>query len=134
MAHDNRSVLEVLKFELNFVEQGGYHGSPHSPRRPPLVFQDSPSCMNFGENGRPFPCERCLLIDFVPAPKRTCDAPCRHIPVNSAGQTIDDLYRKGNHLQLQETIAGWLRAAIAKLEQEEVGDQRAQNGEPVVFA
>ena len=119
MAHDNRSALEVLKFELNFVEQGGYGRSPHSPWRPPLIFQDSPSCLNFSEAGRPHPCEECLLIDFVPDPKRTCDVPCRQIPLNSAGQTIDDLYRKGNELQLEETLAGWLRAAIAKLEQEE---------------
>ncbi len=118
MPRDERDPLQVLKFELNFLEQGGYGRSPHAPWRPPLIFQDSPSCLNFNEAGRPHPCDQCLLIDFVPPDKRTADVPCRHIPLNAAGDTIDRLYRAGSELRLEEEVGKWLHAAIAKLEQE----------------
>jgi hypothetical protein len=119
MSRDDRSPLEVLKFELSFLEQGGYGRSPHTPWRPPLIFQDSPSCPNFSEVGRPHPCDACLLTDFVPASKQCADVPCRQIPLNAAGQTIDDLYRTKTEAEVEEAVAKWLRAAIAKLEQEE---------------
>lgn len=118
MSRDDRNPLEVLKFELNFLEQGGYGRSPHTPWRPSLIFQDSPSCLNFNEPGRPHPCEACLLTDFVPAARQCADVPCRHIPLNAAGQTIDDLYRNSSEIEVEEAVIKWLRAAIAKLEQE----------------
>lgn len=118
MSSDERNPLEVLKFELNFLEQGGYGRSPHTPWRPALIFQDSPSCMNFNEPGRPHPCNECMLTDFVPGDKQCAEVPCRHIPLNAAGQTIDNLYRTSTDLEIQEAVMKWLRAAIAKLEQE----------------
>lgn len=117
MSRDDRSPLEVLKFELNFLEQGGYGRSPHAPWRPALMFQDSPSCLNFNEQGRPHPCEACLLTDFVPAGKQCADVPCRHIPLNAAGQTIEDLSNNATEIETHEAVAKWLRAAIAMLEQ-----------------
>ncbi len=125
MSRDDRSPLEVLKFELNFLEQGGYGRSPRAPWRPSLIFQDSPSCLNFNEPGRPHPCEQCLLTDFVPAGKQCADVPCRHIPLNAAGQTIDQLYRNSSDIEVEEAVAKWLRAAIAKLEQEQGPDYAA---------
>ena len=116
MSRDKRDALEVLKFELNFLEQGGYGRSPQVPWREPRMFQDSPSCLNFNELGRPHPCEECMLINYVPEDKLTADVPCHHIPLDSAGRTIDQLDR--NQAVLEEKLAGWLRAAIAKLEQE----------------
>ena len=47
MPQDDRDVLQVLKAELNFVQKGGYGRSPREPLRAQLVFEDSPSCMNF---------------------------------------------------------------------------------------
>ncbi len=47
MAKDDRNILEVLKFELQFLEKGGYGRSPRSPWKPQLIFEDSPSCMNY---------------------------------------------------------------------------------------
>ena len=66
MATDDRDVLEVLKFELAFLEQGGYGRSVRTPWKPTSIFQDSISCLNFGEPERVHPCAECLLIDFVP--------------------------------------------------------------------
>src|SRR5215469_13596560 len=91
MAADNRDVLEVLKFELSFLEDGGYGRSPHAPWRAPAIFEDSPICPNFSDPARPHPCKQCLLIDFVPQARRNEDVPCRFIPLKENGETVDDL-------------------------------------------
>ena len=70
MSDDKRDVLEVLKFELSFLEQGGYGRSVRTPWKATSAFQDSPSCINFNDPGRPHPCSECLLTDFVPTEAR----------------------------------------------------------------
>ena len=49
MSNDKRDILEVLKFELNFLEQGGYGRSVRTPWKPTSLFQDSVTCMNFND-------------------------------------------------------------------------------------
>jgi len=66
MSDDKRDVLEVLRFELSFLEQGGYGRSVRTPWKATSAFQDSPSCLNFHDPARPHPCNECLLTDFVP--------------------------------------------------------------------
>jgi hypothetical protein len=53
MAQDEREMLELLKFELKFLEGGGYGRSPRTPWRAPRIFEDSPSCLNFNDPSRP---------------------------------------------------------------------------------
>ena len=65
MPRDNRDLLEVLKFELEFLEQGGYGRLPRESWRARFIFEDSPSCMNFSSKDRE-PCSECLLMQFVP--------------------------------------------------------------------
>ena len=45
MSTDKRDILDVLKFELNFLEQGGYGRSVRTPWNPTSIFQDSLSCI-----------------------------------------------------------------------------------------
>jgi hypothetical protein len=118
MSTDNRDILEVLKFELNFVEGGGYGRSPHSAWRAPAIFEDSPACLNFGDPARPHPCETCLLEQFVPANRRAESSPCRHIPLTKAGQTVEDFYRTGTQADMEDALAQWLRTEIRKIEAE----------------
>jgi len=49
MRQDHGELLELLKFELKFLEDGGYGLSPHASRRAPQIFEDSPSCLHFTE-------------------------------------------------------------------------------------
>ena len=118
MTKDNRDVLAVLQFELSFLEDGGYGRSPHKPWRAPAIFEDSPACPNFCDPARPHPCESCLLEEFVPENRRSESSPCRFIQINEQGQTVDDFYRTGNQAELEEALARWLRAQIAKIEKE----------------
>lgn len=116
MAKDDRDVLEVLKFELNFLEKGGYGRSPREPWRPQLIFEDSPTCMNYDTKENPGPCSDCLLMQFVPSERRAEKIPCRHIPLNAEGETIDSFYRYGSQQELEGAFGDWLRATIKGIE------------------
>lgn len=128
MAKDNRDPLEVLKFELEFLEAGGYGRSPRTPRNPTLVFEDSLSCMNYHNKDNRQPCDDCLLMQFVPAAQRREEIPCRHIPLNESGKTIESLYRTGTQVEIEDALREWLRAAIKRLEEERA--RQAQSARP----
>ena len=117
MPKDDRDLLEVLKFELEFLEQGGYGRLPREAWRPRFVFEDSPTCMNFNSKDRE-PCEECLLMQFVPQEARTEQTPCVHIPLSPAGETIASLYRTGTQQELEEALGDWLRSTIRRVEAE----------------
>lgn len=116
MAKDPRDPLEVLKFELNFLEKGGYGSSPREPWRAHFVFEDSPTCMNYDQKNYPSPCRECFLIEFVPPEARKQAVPCRHIPLSEKGDTLDSLYRWGNQAEIEDAMKSWLLATIRKLE------------------
>lgn len=118
MTQDTRDILEVLKFELSFLEDGGYGRSPRTPWRAPAIFEDSPICPNFCDPTRPHPCETCLLEQFVPEALRSENVPCRFIRLTEQGQTVDDLYRTASQVEMEEALAQWLRNQIQKIEQE----------------
>jgi hypothetical protein len=116
MAKDDRDVLEVLKFELAFLEQGGYGRSVRTPWKPTSIFQDSITCLNFGEPEKVHPCSECLLIDFVPSKDREAEVPCHHIPLNAMGETMDSVNRYDNQREMEEKVKAWLRGVIQRLE------------------
>ncbi len=118
MARDDRDILDVLRFELSFLEDGGYGRSPNAPWRAPAIFEDSPVCPNFCDPARPHPCESCLLEQFVPEGQRKESIPCRLIPLTPEGVTIEDLYRTGSQIELEEALGKWLRAQIKRIEAE----------------
>ena len=121
MAQDERELLDLLKFELKFLEDGGYGRSPHTPWRRQLVFEDSLTCLNFGDPARPHPCNECLLMRFVPAELKDQAAPCRLIPLTDKDETIDYFYRCGTQLELEEALAAWLRKQISLIEEPREG-------------
>src|SRR6266568_4853086 len=85
MTQNDRDVLELLKTELDFIEQGGYGRSVRTPWLPKSVFQDSTSCLNYGYPYRAHPCTECSLLDFVQPEARSQPVPCHHIHLNAAG-------------------------------------------------
>ena len=122
MAEDKRDILEVLKFELSFIEQGGYGRSVRTPWKPTSVFRDSLSCLNFNDDTRPHPCNECVLHDLVPVQAIQEDIPCHFIPLNSAGETVDSMERQYNQVELEEAVKDWLREAIRKIETERAAE------------
>jgi len=104
MQKDTRDLLDVLKFELQVLERGGYGSSPREPWRQHLAFEDSPSCMNYDANENPAPCEECILMQLVPPAQRGAKIPCRHIPLTKEGETLECLYRCGTQLEIEDTM------------------------------
>ena len=118
MHKDERDLLQVLRFELEFLEKGGYGRSPRQPWRPQFIFEDSPTCMNYDSKETPGPCSDCVLTQLVPPEMLSERIPCRHIPLNASGETLDSLYRYGDQHEVEETVGSWLRATIQRLEEE----------------
>ena len=118
MAKDDRDILELLKDELDFIEQGGYGRSVRTPWLPRSTFQDSLTCINYGYPYRAHPCNECHLLDFVSPEHHTEDVPCHYIPLNETGQTIEDLEAQDNQAKLERSIKDWLRTRIKAIEEE----------------
>lgn len=118
MTKDERDILELLKDELDFIEKGGYGRSVRTPWQSKATFRDSLSCINYGYPYRAHPCNECHLLDFVKPEKRTQEIPCHHIPLNTDGDTIEDLELRDNQLKLEHEVSGWLRAKIKEIEKQ----------------
>lgn len=125
MSDDKRDILEVLRFELNFLEQGGYGRSVRTPWKPTSIFQDSLSCINFNDADRPHPCNECLLTDFVPADAQDHEVPCHHIPLNAEGETVYTMERQRVQIEMEEAVKTWLRQTIHRIEQERAAKTQA---------
>jgi hypothetical protein len=132
MQKDERDLLEVLKFELQFLEDGGYGRSPRTPRRPQYVFEDSLTCMNYDSKENPDPCSDCVLMHLVPSERRFGKIPCRHIPFNVTGETLDSLYRYNDQNEIEETVGGWLKATIKRLEDERAAARQIHSKQPTL--
>ena len=107
-----KSKIDILRKELEFLECGGYRSM--LGWRPPLVFEDSPTCPK--PPNMACPDARCVLIDFVPDLQRVQEVPCRHIPLSEAGETLHTLYNTATMEEIENALRAWLKREIAKLE------------------
>jgi hypothetical protein len=118
--------LSTLKHELEFLDRGGYR-IPIGSRQPlfcmetsvewrqPLIFEDSPSC----PKKRYCACDPegdCVLMSLAPIEHRHDATPCRHIPLNESGETIESLYRAGTNKEIEAALRNWLVKTIRDLE------------------
>ena len=118
MGTDQRDILELLKNELDFIEKGGYGRSVRTPWQEKSTFQDSLTCINYGDPERTHPCSECHLLEFVSPEHRTEVVPCHFIPLNTDGETIEDLELQDNQAKLEREVSEWLRARIKQIEEE----------------
>jgi hypothetical protein len=125
VANPKRDLLEVLKLELEFFKGGGYRKA--SSWRPQLIFEDSPTCLNFGSSEHKRPCSECALMQLVPMEMREAAVPCRHIPLNEKNETIQSLYSRGTGEELEAALGEWLMNMIQKLELERAQGQLDRN-------
>jgi hypothetical protein len=111
MSEEKIELLEKLKFELAFVEDGGYGRSVRTPHKSTSPFQDSLTCLNFGDPSRTHPCAECILMQYVPESSKGEDVPCHHIPLDRESRTIATL----DATEAEETLKRWLRQEIDRL-------------------
>jgi len=116
MTKDDRDLLELLKDELAFINQGGYGRSVRTPWLPKSAFQDSLTCINYGYPYRAHPCKECHLVDYVPPDHLAAEVPCHFIQLNQAGETIEHLEERNQHGRIEVLLKKWLQARIGELE------------------
>jgi hypothetical protein len=109
---DSRSKLQVFQQELEFLTSGGYRLA--LGWRAPLIFEDSPICPKSSRSACPD--VHCILMDLVPREHRQDRIPCRHIPLNGAGETLHTLYSTAAIHEIEVLLSDWLRSKIAELE------------------
>jgi len=116
MSGHRQELLKVLRAELAFLESGGYWSVCLPSWRAPLIFEDSPTCLRYNRPQKTSPCSQCVLAPLVPVDKMVSRFPCRHIPLNEQGETLDSLYGLGIQEKIESAVANWLRAKIGELE------------------
>ena len=57
-------------------------------------------------------------MKFVPEKLQNENSPCRFIPLNEKGETIDYFYRCGTQLDLEQNLGGWLRKQVSRIEEQ----------------
>lgn len=112
MAKDGRDVLEILQCELDFIEKQGYSSTKLRPWLSKSIFQDSPTCLNYGYPYRAYPCNECHLLDFVATEDHSAMVPCHYIPLNKAGDTIEELECRGDETRALTLVKEWLQTQI----------------------
>jgi len=118
MSTDERDILELLKDELDFIDKGGYGRSVRTPWQSKSTFQDSLSCINYGYPYRAHPCNECHLLEFVSPENRAQEIPCHFIPLNTDGDTIEDLEQREDQTKLEREVREWLRTKIKEIEEQ----------------
>lgn len=119
MSMDGRNLLAVLRAELEFLEKGGYRRKGNASWRPQFIFQDSPTCLNSDPVQPRRPCSDCVIVQLAPEFLRKRDVPCRYIPLNEKGETIDSFYRFGTRDELEAALRRWLHSMIEQQEKSE---------------
>jgi len=118
VAQDRRIVLEKLRAELAFIESGGYRNPVGAQWRAQFIFEDSPTCLNRDPTEPRRPCSECVLAGFIPEGLSEKRIPCRYIPLNERGETIDSFYGTGTQEELEAAVVKWLKTTIERLEWE----------------
>jgi len=117
MLTDDRDVLDVLKFELDFIDKRGYRRSVRTPSLPTSIFQDSLTCLNFGDPNRSHPCDECLLMALVPPEHCAEKVPCHHVSLTPEGETIQQLEHNEGREVTEEVVKNWLCRMVKILEE-----------------
>ena len=128
MSQDRQAVLEKLRMELAFVESGSYRNPARAQWRPQFVFEDSPTCLNRDPSKPRRPCSECALAEFIPEDLGKRGIPCRYIPLNESGETMDSFYRTGTQEEWEAAVKKWLKATIGRLERETAQAQSTEEG------
>lgn len=132
-AQKSDQLLDLLKRELAFLKSATNARGRVRPA-PSLLFENSTVCPNSSRRSWPRrPCSECELLRFVPSNHRAEPFPCRHIPLNLSGDTLDGLYGYASDLELQEDLVNWLCEKVAHLESEPSHAVAGTSGRQIVL-
>jgi len=64
-------------------------------------------------------------VQLAPEDMQRKKFPCRYIPLNERGETIDSFYRFGTQEELEPELRRWLKATIERVEKQKAKGQVA---------
>lgn len=108
---EREGLPHTLRRELEFLVAGGYR-EPNAWA--PLIFEDSPICRK--SSGGDCSDGECGLLTLIPSEHRHRPSPCRYIPLNAAGETVNHLYETATQDELEAALREWLTAMLRALE------------------
>lgn len=117
MCTERRSLGETLKYGLALLENRTVGDCALQPFS---FFEQSPLCPNYGTGNQLdlCPCRKCILISLVPALFREKHRPCRYIPLNLDGETLESLSHSTDGVETMQLLRDWLRTIVIQLEHE----------------
>ena len=121
MAQDAKNLLEILKLQLAFLENGCCGRSFRTLWKATSIFQDLPTCLNCSDPKQAHSCNKCVLIAFVPPARRAETVPCHHIPLTRLGDSMESIAGWAGREQSEDIVKNWLRE-IKKLEEEHAAE------------
>ncbi len=99
-----RRILGLLRIEIENLHQRGFGG-----------------LLCLGTSGRSPSdcCEACPLLDLTPPERRKAESPCRHIPLNPRGETVETILAgKQGRAYLEEQLLAWMEQTAGRLQRE----------------
>ena len=109
-------LLEALKYELYFLQHGGYHVQDSPALRSKIFFRHSVTCLNYGSLLAHHACSECVLARFIPEAERAKELACHQIPLNEHGDTLAAMLNKSDPKKIETLVCNWLRKRIRELE------------------
>jgi len=65
-------------------------------------------------------------MQLIPENAQSHKVPCRYIPLNDRGESVDSFYRTGTQEELEAAVVAWLNVTIERLEHENAQGPPAQ--------
>ena len=112
-----KGLEETLRFELDFLDRGGYRRSDLWSFCEPSFFEDSPTCPNRACPGsQPIPCRDCVLAKLIPPDRLGGRRACHFIPLDDSGATLFSLEQLDLPCsEIESRLRAWLTRQLASI-------------------
>jgi hypothetical protein len=58
------------------------------------------------------------LLDLVPPEYRKARSPCRHIPLNNQGETVETIFKGRSQAHLEDELLTWMEQTVKQLQED----------------
>jgi hypothetical protein len=98
-----RRALGLLIIEIENLRRHGFSG---------LL------CMGVGTRPPADCCDACPLLELSPPESQDSESPCRQIPLNEQGETVESMAKTRDAAYLEERLLKWMERTVLQLRQE----------------
>ena len=96
-----RRAIGLLRLEIENLRQRGFCG---------LL------CLGMSATAATNCHQDCPLFDLAPPERRKMESPCRHIPLNELGETVDRISKERDQTYLEDHLLRWMEQTALDLQ------------------